>query len=138
MASTAQHGGSQYIQYVIVIPWLARLYVEYLSTGAQLFYTTYISVDLAHHEMFPANVGKGGINLYVHGCLLVLMTIASSLKDISSFFVIRNAKTNTYSFYLDWLQSSRKIERVTCLLRSPFLPCSTKGVRSTQLRRHRV
>ena len=28
---------------------------------ALLFYTTYISVDLAHHEMFHAKVGKGGI-----------------------------------------------------------------------------
>ena len=27
-----------------------------------LFYTTYISVDLAHHEIFRAKVGKGGIN----------------------------------------------------------------------------
>ena len=26
-----------------------------------LFYTTYISVDLAHHEIFHANVCKGGI-----------------------------------------------------------------------------
>ena len=26
-----------------------------------LFYTTYISVDLAHHELFRAEVGKGGI-----------------------------------------------------------------------------
>ena len=26
-----------------------------------LFYTTYISVDLAHHEIFCAKVGKGGI-----------------------------------------------------------------------------
>ena len=25
-------------------------------------YTTYISVDLAHHEIFRAKVGKGGIN----------------------------------------------------------------------------
>ena len=25
------------------------------------FYTTYISVDLAHHEIFHAKVGKGGI-----------------------------------------------------------------------------
>ena len=29
-----------------------------------LVYTTYISVDLAHHEIFCAKVGKGGINLY--------------------------------------------------------------------------
>ena len=27
----------------------------------KLFYTTYISVDLAHHEIFCAKVGKGGI-----------------------------------------------------------------------------
>ena len=26
-----------------------------------LFYTTYISVDLAHREIFRAKVGKGGI-----------------------------------------------------------------------------
>ena len=29
-----------------------------------LFYTTYISVDLANHEIFCAKVGKGGINYY--------------------------------------------------------------------------
>ena len=28
---------------------------------ASLFYTTYICVDLAHHEIFGAKVGKGGI-----------------------------------------------------------------------------
>ena len=27
----------------------------------QLFHTTYISVDLAHHEILRAKVGKGGI-----------------------------------------------------------------------------
>ena len=27
-----------------------------------LFYTTYISVDLTHHEIFCAKVGKGGIS----------------------------------------------------------------------------
>ena len=27
-----------------------------------LFYTTYISVDLAQHEIFRVKVGKGGIN----------------------------------------------------------------------------
>ena len=26
-----------------------------------LFYTTYIGVDLAHHEIFRAKFGKGGI-----------------------------------------------------------------------------
>ena len=28
-----------------------------------LFYTTIISVNLAHHEIFHAKVGKGGINI---------------------------------------------------------------------------
>ena len=27
-----------------------------------LFYTTYISVDLAHHEIFCAKVGEGGLS----------------------------------------------------------------------------
>ena len=26
-----------------------------------LFYTSYISVDLAHHKIFHAKIGKGGI-----------------------------------------------------------------------------
>ena len=38
-----------------------------LRTGGQpmvyLFYTTYISVYVAHHEIFHAKVGKGGIHL---------------------------------------------------------------------------
>ena len=29
---------------------------------SSVFYTTYISVDLAHHEIFRAKVGMGGIN----------------------------------------------------------------------------
>ena len=29
-----------------------------------LFYTTYISVDLAHHVIFRAKVGKGGIKIH--------------------------------------------------------------------------
>ena len=28
----------------------------------ELFYTTNISVDLAHHEIFRTKAGKGGIN----------------------------------------------------------------------------
>ena len=37
-------------------------YVQVDKHG-KLFYTTYISVDLAHHKIFHAKVGKGGINL---------------------------------------------------------------------------
>ena len=29
----------------------------------QLFYTNYISVDIAHHEVFCAKDGKGGISM---------------------------------------------------------------------------
>ena len=32
-----------------------------------LFHTTYISVDLANHEIFCAKVGNGGINLFTDG-----------------------------------------------------------------------
>ena len=32
----------------------------------KLFYTTYISVDLAHHELFHAKVGKDGIKVNEH------------------------------------------------------------------------
>ena len=31
------------------------------QTWYNYFYTTYISVDLAHHEIFRAKGGKGGI-----------------------------------------------------------------------------
>ena len=49
----------------MVIPWVVRLYVDYLTyrrtTMEYLSYTTYISVDLAYHEKFHAKVNKGGI-----------------------------------------------------------------------------
>ena len=35
-----------------------------------LFYTTYISVDLAHHEIFRAKVGKGGIKENIKGIII--------------------------------------------------------------------
>ena len=61
----------------IAIPWLVRMYVEIIhqlqrvdylthkrSNMVQLFYTTYISVDLAHHEIFRAKAGKDVIIVY--------------------------------------------------------------------------
>ena len=30
-----------------------------------LFYTTYISVGIVHHEIFRAKNGKGGINSFI-------------------------------------------------------------------------
>ena len=37
-------------------------------------FSTYISVDIAHHEIFRAKVGKSGINVFIHHIL--------SVKDI--------------------------------------------------------
>ena len=36
-------------------------YVQVDKHGITFFYTTYISVDIAHYEIFHAKVGKGGI-----------------------------------------------------------------------------
>ena len=41
-----------------------------------LFYTTYISVDLAHHEIFCAKVGKGGINFVISYSALYMFVIS--------------------------------------------------------------
>ena len=42
-------------------------YLTYMWTNIiQQFYTTYISVDLAHHEIVRARVGKGGIKVVNH------------------------------------------------------------------------
>ena len=38
-----------------------------------IFYTTYISVDLAHREIFRAKVGKGGINVCRLSCVFSSM-----------------------------------------------------------------
>ena len=38
----------------------------------ELFYTTYISVDIVHHKLFRAKVGKGGI-------IIVINTYVNSL-----------------------------------------------------------
>ena len=56
---------------IVNIPLVVRLYVEIIHglervdiiirTGGHTWYTTYISVDLVHHEIFCAKVGKGGI-----------------------------------------------------------------------------
>ena len=42
---------------------LASDYLTYRRTNmVELFYTTYISVDLVQHETFRSKVGKGGKN----------------------------------------------------------------------------
>ena len=37
---------------------------------SKILYTTYINVDLAHHEIFRAKVGKGGILINHYNMLL--------------------------------------------------------------------
>ena len=37
-----------------------------------LYYTIYISIDLAHHEIFCAKIGKGGIK---QGTMIRVITI---------------------------------------------------------------
>ena len=44
----------------------------------KLFYTTYISVDLAHQVIFHAKVGKGGINIVILAIVCVFNFIAYS------------------------------------------------------------
>ena len=47
---------------------LASGFLTYRWTNMVLFYSTYISVDPAHREIFRAKVGKDGISLYIQLC----------------------------------------------------------------------
>ena len=48
-----------------------------------LFYTTYISVDLAHHEIFHAKVGKGGI---IHFSMQFSAVLNIFIENIALFY----------------------------------------------------
>ena len=50
-----------------------------------LVYTTYISVDLAHHEIFCAKVGKGGINSSINGNRMVKFKEIKMIIRIGSY-----------------------------------------------------
>ena len=52
-----------------------------------LFYITYISVNLAHHEIFRAKVGKGGImnNWLLQNSYYLIKCLCKVVK-ISHFF----------------------------------------------------
>ena len=41
----------------------------------ELFSITYISVELAHHEIFRAKVGKGGINAARSNVIAMLLLL---------------------------------------------------------------
>ena len=51
----------------------------------KLFYVTNISVDLAHHEIFHAKDGKGGIKTD-DGSLMQVKSIAECSKSILQYF----------------------------------------------------
>ena len=42
----------------------------------QLFYTTYTSVNLAHHEIVRAKVGMGGIMRQIDLCKILCLVLA--------------------------------------------------------------
>ena len=51
-----------------------------LTKMVLLFYTTYISVDLAHHKIFHAKAGKGGINGTAHKNLMLIAPVQKLLN----------------------------------------------------------
>ena len=72
-----------------------------------LFYTTYISVDIAHHELFHAKVGKGGITIYISSMLM-------PRDDVGSTLCVYWASVNK------WLKINKSIRHaMVVLLRYP-------------------
>ena len=84
-------------------------------------YTTYISVDLAYHEIFRANVGKGGIMCIILGkcklqnCLPYLQSHILGQKRNAAYepYIIYGgsftnlSQTFSHSFSADsWIMSS--------------------------------
>ena len=88
-----------------------------------LLYTTYISVDLAHHEIVRAKVGKGGINVLwermgmvnlsthdtyfqirwsvrIHTLMLKPMRIFLTLGKLTSFLFESVKGPNGLNFYV--------------------------------------
>ena len=59
-----------------------------------LFYTVYISVDLANHEIFHAKVGKGGIKLYFKW----VFNVHICKGQFSNVIIIL-----TYMYFVYWL-----------------------------------
>ena len=58
-----------------------------------LFYTTYISVDLAHHEVVCAKVGTGGMNINIYTLLVVRLICFQVLSD-PVFLFLNSFKLN--------------------------------------------
>ena len=65
-----------------------------------LFYTTYISVDLAHHEIFHAKVGKGGIRAVIPNSVTIFQEWTNVCK--MHFFQIFPRYSESMSFKKVW------------------------------------
>ena len=69
-----------------------------------LFYTTNISVDLAHHEIFPAKVGKGGIRelkewIFYQSCLcFAFQCIKTTLLSMTDY--LKYIPSSTIAHYV--------------------------------------
>ena len=53
----------------------------------ELFYTTYISVDLAHHELFRAKVCTGGLNIEKPNFTQESITSIFSRRAVTAIYV---------------------------------------------------
>ena len=51
-----------------------------------LFCTTYIGVELAHHDIFRAKVGKGSINSDNHFCVYINYAHTITNKHLLNFW----------------------------------------------------
>ena len=68
-------------------------YLSYRCTNiVLLFYTTYISVDLAHHKIFRAKVGKGGIKDIIPSVFMPRGIFVCRSNVRLSLFVLWNLK----------------------------------------------
>ena len=60
-------------------------YLTYRWTNIELlFYTNYISVDLADHKIFHAKVGKGGINTAMRRHKTIFQTVSPQMKSFNT------------------------------------------------------
>ena len=72
-------------------------YVQVDKHGITFFYTTYISVDLAHHELFCAKVGKSDI-LIMMSCFSLDLTEQSVSRTYGHTSIAKKGTQNQVRF----------------------------------------
>ena len=65
--------------------------MDYLTYSITIVYTTFIRVDLAHHEIYLAKVGKGGIMLFIL-CHSFVSVVVSLLTTSWGFFSLSSRR----------------------------------------------